>query len=486
MNRTTRTGLIALASASLLLGIAAPVSATPSPTDLVADIVAGAGGSDPYYLTAFSGRLYFVANDGSGDDLFVSDGSVGSATNLNLNASGASNPYGFTVIGSTLYFGADDGVNGTELWSITGTAAPVLVADIESGAGDSDPNGFTLYNGDIYFQAYSGVTGQSLFRLSGGTVSAYPMGAVQAPDDFFVYNGLLYFSASVGSNIQLFRIDGTNPPSMFFDSNPTGFGNPHRFAIAGGILYFLSNDGANNPSYNYELYATDGVAVPTQLTTDLSDNNGYQYYAVYNDTLYFSAGNASVGRELGHTTSGTVPTYFDIFPGATGSFSEGFTAYNGSLYFTATTSATGFEMFSVTGAGAPTLRADLAAGAGNSFPYDFVVSNGRLAFAAASDGTNWQLWSFDGTTANQESAIVSADADVFGLTVMGNYVYYSAESTANGYEVWRTRIAAAAAAAPGLANGGAESAIPAGIAAALLLAGLALTLLRRRSAHRVA
>jgi len=479
-----RLAITLLASSTILLGVAAPAQAAPSPTDLVADVVPGAGSLRPYWLTPFAGRLYFVGNDGSGDELYVSDGSVGSAVNLNLtiDPTGVAGATGFTIIGNTMYFAASDGVHGAEIWSITGTGSPVMVADLNTGSGDSDPSDFTVFNGDLYFAAYTVGTGQSLFRLTGSTVTQYPMGSVQSPDDLFVYNGFLYFSAFGTGDSQLYRIDGTNAPSQFFVSNPTGFGNPHNFAVAGGWLYFISNDGLSAPR-NYELYATDGTVV-TKLTTDLAAIDGYQYFTVFNDTLYFSAGNAAIGRELGHTTGGAVPAFFDINAGPAASNPEGFTAYNGSLYFGAATNATGDELFSVTGSSAPVLRSDINPGAGGSFPFSFGVSNGVLVFSASSTGADWQLWSFNGTAANQESDIGVPDADANWVSVLGSYTYFAATSPATGYEVWRTRVAGSAAAVtatPALAATGSDALLPAGMAAALLLAGLALALTRRRA-----
>ena len=482
MRTRSRLALTLLASAGLTLGIAAPAIAAPSPTDLVTDIVPGAGNGNPYYLTPFDGRLYFVANDGSGDELYVSDGSVGSATNLNLNPTGASTPGGLTVIGNTLYFSATDGVNGEEIWAITGAGAPAMIADIEPGAADSDPFGFTLFNGGIFFQAFTSVTGQSLFLLSGGAVSEYPSSGLSSPDDFFVYNGRLYFSASGADGSQLYAISPNALPQQVGVINAPSSAYPHALAEAGGVLYFLANVSANPGVVEYELWSYNGVTPPTQLTTDLGNQFGYQYFTVFNDTLYFSAGRAAIGRELGYTTGGAAPAYFDINPGAASSNPEGFTVYNGSLFFGAATTATGDELFSITGAAAPVLRADINPGTGNSYPFNFVVSNGKLAFSASSSGNSWQLWSFDGMTANQESAIVAPDPDVYEIVVLGNFAYFTATSTATGYELWRTRVTGASAvAAAALPPTGTELAAPAGVAAALLLAGLALALKRRRN-----
>jgi LPXTG-motif cell wall-anchored protein len=472
--RTRTRFTITLLASAALLAMAAPAVAAPSPTELVYEVVPGTTGGNLGQPFVFDGRLYFTGDVPGGTDLFVSDGSVGSGARLAINPTGASNPSEFTVIGNTLYFSATDGVSGREPWAITGAGAPTLVADIEGGAGDSNPNEFTLFDGDIYFQAYSSVTGQSLYVLSGGTVSHYPMGTLQVPSGFTVFNGYLYLSALGPDNRQLFRLDGTNPPVQFSSTNAPNSGYPHQFAIAGGFLYYLSNTGG--APYNYELFATNGVTAPVQLTTDLADDNGYQYFTVFNDTLYFSAGSAAIGRELGYTTGGAVPAYFDINPGAGASDPEGFTEYNGSLYFSADNGVNGFELFSLTGAAAPVLRADMAPGALNSYPFYFVVSNGRLVFAGSDNGTTWNLWSFDGATAVQETTV---NTEPYYFAVLGDYVYYAATSAATGSELWRTRIEPAAA-APALAATGSESLIPAGIGAALLLGGLALALARRR------
>lgn len=483
MHSASKFTLITLTSAALIATVTTPAYAAVGTTELIANIGAGAVGGDPYEITEFNGLLYFGADDGAGYELFVSDGSVGSATNLNLNPSGGSDPYNLTVIGNSLYFGAYDDVHGNELWSITGAGAPTRLTDLEPGVGSSDPTDLIAFDGDIYFRAFTNVTGQSMFRLSGGVAAQYPMGGVQSPDEFYVYNGFMYLGAFGGGDYELYRIDGTNPPVPFFESNPAGFGFPHNLVEAGGWLYFISNDGAHGP-YNYELYATDGTTT-NKLTTDLEDDNGYQYYEVFNDTLYFSAGNAAIGRELGHSTAGAVPTFFDINPGANPSSPEGFTAYNGSLYFGADNGVNGFELYSLTGAAAPVLRADLLPGAGSGYPYDFEVVGSRLAFAATGTGSEWELWSFDGTAANQETALYpTGDADVYYLTELNGYVYFAGNSAATGFELWRTRLAGAATAS--LAATGTEPVLPLGAAGGLLALGALALLFQRRATPRAA
>jgi ELWxxDGT repeat protein len=61
---------------------------------------------------------------------------------------GGSNPSNFVNVNGTLFFNANDGVNGIELWRSNGTAAGTkLVKDILTGSGGSYPGFLTNVNG---------------------------------------------------------------------------------------------------------------------------------------------------------------------------------------------------------------------------------------------------------------------------------------------------------------------------------------------------
>jgi ELWxxDGT repeat protein len=478
-----RLAVTLLAASALAIGVAAPATAVPSPTEQVVDINPGAGDSHPYDFIELDGLLYFTADDGSGTELWYTDGSIGSATKIDINPGGASNPSNFVVWDNALYFSADTGpAYGTELVVVSGGLLSIL-SDINPGPADADPSDLTLFDDALYFTAYSPGEGQVL-RKYDGTVTTYPTStSMSAPSDYFEYDGYLYFAASTPTeNMGFFRLDGTNPPTLVQDLNPTSFAYPHRFSEAGGALYFLSNVAPGGP-YQYELWTFDGTTA-TQLTTGLSSTNGFQYYAVYNDVLYFAAGTTATGAEIGSTSAGAVPTFYDINPGAAGSGVEEIAGYKGAVYFGADNGTAGYELFRLAPGGAPTLVADIAPGATDSYPFNFTVVGDALAFSASGDGTGWELWSYNGTAVNQESSIYpGGDADVYGLAAFNGYVYFDATSAAGGAEVWRTLIAASAAApAPTLAAAGTDSLLPAGLALALLLAGIVVVLRRRRLA----
>lgn len=473
------------AAALLVLVPALPASAALPPAELVADINP-TGDSDPDDLVAYNGQLYFSADDGTGRELFVSNGSVGSATNLNLNPTGDSDPYNFIIFNSKLYFSADDGFDGFEIWVVNGSNPPALVSDLEAGASGSDPDDFAILAGELYFSAQVSGLGREVFRMTTAEVItpvadiwAGPSGS--SAQSFYAYNGFLYFSAASDpvSDFELWRTDGTTT-AKYGELNPTGFSFPHNFATAGGQLYFVANDGLSAP-FNYELWTTNGVTPPVQLTTDLAQNIGYQYFAVVNDVLFFGGGNAAIGHEVGRTTGGAVPTFFDINPGAASSFAQDFTAFNGQLWMSADNGTNGFELMHTNGVTTPVLGPEIIAGAGSGDVYELIANGTSLYFDASLDGSSWEIWLTDGTTAQQATNIFPAgDADPYGPTVLGGYLYFGAQN-ALGYELWRVQLSTLAAE---LAATGVEAGAVAAVAVAFVLAG-GILLMRRRT-QRVA
>ena len=77
-----------------------------------------------------------------------------------LVGAGGSNPSHFVNVNGTLFFSANDGVNGTELWKSDGTSVgTTLVKDILSGISSSSPLSLTNLNGTLFFSATDGSNG---------------------------------------------------------------------------------------------------------------------------------------------------------------------------------------------------------------------------------------------------------------------------------------------------------------------------------------
>ncbi len=103
------------------------------------DIAVGTDSSNPKYLTAFNGKLYFQASDRtaatgdveSGEELWVYDPKTGMAEMFidHTPDMGSSAPADLTVVGDTLIYSAFDARYGRELFAYQENFAPNAVAD---------------------------------------------------------------------------------------------------------------------------------------------------------------------------------------------------------------------------------------------------------------------------------------------------------------------------------------------------------------------
>ena len=191
-------------------------------TDEVADIRAGEFGSVPTELTAFDGKVFFSADEGSDGaqrarELWKSGGNGATLVKDIDPGEGFSDsdPEFLTVVGTKLFFAADDGENGTELWKTSGTQdGTVMVANISPGAGGSYPENLTNVGGKLYFQAGEDSNGYELWR-SGGTsattdrvTNINPGAGSSSPSMLTRLGDALYFPADDGAvGRELWRYD---------------------------------------------------------------------------------------------------------------------------------------------------------------------------------------------------------------------------------------------------------------------------------------
>ena len=269
-----------------------------------------------------------------------------------------------------------------------------MVKDIYEGAlTESEPTGFTAYYGRLYFAATT-ADGRELWKTDGtgdGTVKALvPM--LLNPTQMAVYNGKLYFSAEDSGDTGLWCIDRT--------------GNASEIVVNSG-----------------------GSSYPMNLTE-------------MDDILYFTAVTAAYGRELWKTdgTQANTALVADIDSDTSGSIIDTLIVYNGKLYFAADDGDLGNELWCSDGTGAGTrCAADINEGAGNSNPDEMIVFNGRLYFTATSAGQN-RLYVFDSTTGTAGEIRMTyetytAYSPVF-LTIFNGNIYFRAEITALGSDLW--------------------------------------------------
>lgn len=145
-------------------------------TALVADINTTptiAADSFPEDHTAFSGKIFFIASNGSiGQELWKSNGGPLGAGNTELVADinpGPANPslslQDSRIFDGALWFRATSAAIGSELWYTDGTS--VRSADISPGPPESVPNWLAAGNDALYFSANDGTsTGIELWKAT--------------------------------------------------------------------------------------------------------------------------------------------------------------------------------------------------------------------------------------------------------------------------------------------------------------------------------
>lgn len=317
---------------------------------LVADLNPGTSGSDPSFLAAYGGKLYFCANSGGGSRLWQYD-PVNGASLAPGSASHASLPQELFAYEGQLYFRASrygaPGNIGIELWQFDGAAQTPL--DLFAGSGSSYPQHFIQFNGLMYFNA-NGTPGQGteLWRYSGSGMPTeaariYPNNG-SSPESFAVYGGQLYFSAYDGVHgRELWRFDGTNA-SLAADLVPGGpysSSNPSGLTVYNGRLYFCATDEV----HGYELWSFDGTnaRMVAEINPTPDPGNGDTFlmdsspggFKVLNGLLYFAANDGLHGRELWSFDGTTARLVLDLNPGEYGSEVSELTVYQGTLYFSA-------------------------------------------------------------------------------------------------------------------------------------------------------
>jgi ELWxxDGT repeat protein len=171
----------------------------------------------PSSLENVNGTLYFSTDDGTGRELWKSDGTEAGTVRIKDIRLGSSHPHSLTNVNGTLYFIADDAMNGLELWKSDGTeAGTVRVKDIRPGSEGGSLDLLTNVNGTLYFTADDGTSGSELWKSDGtesGTVRVKDIrrgNGMGTPLDMTNVNGRLYFSANDGiAGRELWTSDGT-------------------------------------------------------------------------------------------------------------------------------------------------------------------------------------------------------------------------------------------------------------------------------------
>jgi ELWxxDGT repeat protein len=457
---------------------------TAAGTAMLRDITPGAtmpfANDKPAHLTTVGSAVFFQDGDGHGGvDLWKTDGSVAGTVLVKhiedgvLTASGLTAAADLTDMsdqGGVLMFGANDGVHGTELWRSDGTAAGTY--EVTDADGFSPPTGITFtttpvaLGANIYFAGTDEAHGAELWTSDGTAAGSHLMleinfgGDGSDPSDFTATasGSGFYFSAfNARHGNELWFSDGTGAGThMVSDiaggansSNPTDI-----TAVSGDTVVFVANDGVHGA----ELWAatSTGSAWGTTMLADINPGSGDAGITGFIKTtsgLFFEATNATMGTEL-YVTDGTAAgTHLvkDIDPGATGSgiaiAPGGSTAgvLGSSLVFAANDGSHGAELWTSDGTAAGThIVKDINPGTAGSSPHDFItVNHSTYFFANSGNGSFYQLYVSDGTASGTKALSNTTWSEGDDLTRAGSQIYFTAQTTANGTELYVTNGTAA-------------------------------------------
>jgi ELWxxDGT repeat protein len=360
------------------------------------DIRPGREGANPTYMTVFQDRLFVVAEDGSGRDIWSYDGVNKPQRISDTNAERVEFSRQF---GDELIFIA--GPPGFRLWRY-GTHGSEIVPGAES-IGVPSGTGHGLLDNELVFSGRT-ATGTALFRYDGNNVSLIreiqPGLSSTDTGGFIRYNDELIFvtrTEEFGREPWRYR---NGVAEILADIGPRGPGtsnhsNPHGFEIHDGYLYFVATTPATGP----ELYRYDGISVaamPELHPGNPASTNFHDIVSLNDELLVFDARTDRIWTFDGETfvrLSDQIPSHRQVAIGTHYSAAR----YNGGLVFTGAKDNEELWFYDGTDV---TFLGDLNPN-GHSRPRQMTVIDDVLYFVANDGSTGDELWRYDGTTISQ-------------------------------------------------------------------------------------
>lgn len=343
---------------------------TEDGTQMVEDLVPGAGSSEPYKILASHRTVYMNARTpATGVELWVVDPHR-DLPRFRLQADifpgiESSFPYSFCLDSDgALYFSASNEESGEELWYSRGIGDETYrVTDLMPGSGIADPY-YTVYIRDtVVFAATHPVYGRELWCLSNPEIPPLtPLADIytdasinpsSSPDELTPLEDCFLFVADdLVNGRELWRSDGSQQgTALLADIYPGRIGsNPEQLARVGTTVYFA----AESPDYGTELWASDGTTAGTAQQLDIWPGNGNSsgpmHLTACNGTLYFSAYRAYDGREMWTAVPGRKPVRVTNLTGdGSSSNPHNFVVWGEHVYFIADDQVHGEELWRTDG-----------------------------------------------------------------------------------------------------------------------------------------
>ena len=449
----------------------------------ISDLNVGSAHSYPEDLTPFNGQLFFSANDGSGRQLFKSDGT---SITLVANTTGTgdpSYPTDLKVAGNKLFFASIGGVVPGPVSAVAPTLNPSPNSNSRFDTSGSD----TGWAGVLISVDGDGNGFQNQGRMRTATSSGLSIaapagdaGAIGAPGVGLSALGVndLYLRNIGGTELQVYQWDWEiSDPGGLTEIDFSGFISGNEFErlqtdpVPEGARFELFLNGAPAPigplvvdgselddwsgtrgSGNIALSDPGGATITSAVVRMTllgpSGVNGGNEALVVGATLTAIGGTSgTAGKEL-FTSNGTGAELVKniVFVGS--SNPSDFTEVNGKLFFTADDPiVSGRELWVSDGTEDGTqLVQDIHTGSDSSGvprsgdPQQLTEFNNQLLFTVVDDLNDRELWASDGTSAGTDRVkninAGSQGSNIQQVTPVGNKVFFVADDGINGEAVW--------------------------------------------------
>lgn len=350
-----------------------------------------------------------------------------------------SDPSEFVALDGFVYFAATTPDAGRELWRSDGTPEGTeLVVDLMPGVDDGRPVELTVFDDALFFVATTPDLGRELMRSDGtaaGTFVVRDLGIGETnstPEELFVHDGLLYFSAIaglspfVGFGREPWVTDGTEAGTRFLADLSTGASDPADFTAHDGFVYFSADaDGVGR-----ELFRTDGTPLGTELVVDVNPGPGDSDptdLVSYDGSLFFVANDTGTASPDVWRTDGTPGGSTLVLDPSSVNLPEQLVVFDGALFLAGRISGAGTEIVRSFGDAATTATfVDLQPGSGSSLPDELVVAGDTLYFTAQTTADGRELYAIDGaTTTLIDLAPGAAGTWPTGLVAFGDAVLFT-------------------------------------------------------------
>lgn len=445
---------LSLVLAAIIYSLVTPTSVTiAATTTSISPTLTRCPSAVKFGVVHAGNLVFFGANDGTGCNLWKSDGTE-TGTTMVKSFPGTQGPVSLTDVNGTLFFMTADGWT-QQLWKSDGTSeGTVRVTAVNPSAGISSGEPLlTAINNTTIFNVNTGSNGNPsihLWRSDGTEAGTYQISDVRIVNNpGTTLNGVAYFIGSDPINgEELWRSDGTEAGTYIVqDINPgsaNSFINLNTLGSATGDselkdidnrLYFTANDGI----HGQEVWQSDGTETGTTMVADV--NPCTQYSAAFvlgfsNNNVIFVNNCNGQGSSL-WKTDGTAAGTAQItqlqmpIPQVTASMGN-------NLYFTARDDSHGYELWKTDGTGVSMVK-DVYPG-NNAFPnFNRPIVFGTTIYFSADDGVHGtEIWQSDGT-ANGTSIVADLNPGNSSNyptpnTVFDNSLLFSTNCESCGWE----------------------------------------------------